>query len=173
MSDQKKKNGKLFIAVAGILAVAILFVNVLQVVFCGTIVNAKIKDETQAQYLEFAHSYATTVTTELEKYFASLDFYVYSDPVTNGASNAEIVKWLREHNYMRSGIFDYVAWVDTDGNFDSDNFVLLNTYSHKFLHFAAQQCHRIGKEEFLKRLSMLIDKMEELNSDIKTFPLAR
>ena len=114
MSDQKKKNGKLFIAVAGILAVAILFVNVLQVVFCGTIVNAKIKDETQAQYLEFAHSYATTVTTELEKYFASLDFYVYSDPITNGASNAEIVKWLREHNYMRSGIFDYVAWVDTD-----------------------------------------------------------
>ncbi len=120
MSDQKKKNGKLFIAVAGILAVAILFVNVLQVVFCGTIVNAKIKDETQSQYLEFAHSYATTVTTELEKYFASLDFYVYSDPITNGASNAEIVKWLREHNYMRSGIFDYVAWVDTEGNFDSD-----------------------------------------------------
>ena len=62
---------------------------------------------------------------------------------------------------------------DNYGNFDSDNFVLLNTYSHKFLHFAAQQCHRIGKEEFLKRLSMLIDKMEELNDDIKTFPLAR
>lgn len=59
------------------------------------------------------------------------------------------------------------------GNLNSNNFVLLNQYSHKMLHFAAQQCHKLGKEVFLKNLEELIDKMEELNDDIKTFPIAR
>ena len=62
---------------------------------------------------------------------------------------------------------------DNYGIFNSDNFVLLNQYSHKFLHWAAQQCHKLGKEEFLERLEVYIDLMEKLNSDMKMFPLAR
>lgn len=59
------------------------------------------------------------------------------------------------------------------GNFNSDNFVLLNQYNHKLLHYAAQQCHKMGKEKFLKNLEKYIDLMEKLNKDIKTFPIAR
>lgn len=60
------------------------------------------------------------------------------------------------------------------GDLNSDNFVMLNILTHKVLHFLSQNAHRLGSiDELFERLRPYLEKMEKLNKDMKTFPLAR
>ena len=76
------------------------------------------------------------------------------------------VKEIKEHC---SKVDEKIIYKD----FNSDNFILLNQYTHKMLHFVAQQCHKLGKEKFFKNLEYYVDLMEKLNKDVKSFPMAR
>mgnify|MGYP000680580806 CR=1 FL=1 len=55
----------------------------------------------------------------LEEYIAHLDYYLNAEVVSEG-DNEAIVEWLRSVEEKRYENFDYVAWVDSQGNFDSD-----------------------------------------------------
>lgn len=48
-----------------------------------------------------------------------MDVYVNADVCRTG-NDDEIVSWLQSHAYLRRPWFDYVAFVDQDGNFKSD-----------------------------------------------------
>ena len=48
-----------------------------------------------------------------------MDVYVNADVCRTG-NDDEIVSWLQSHAYLRRPWFDYVAFVDKDGNFKSD-----------------------------------------------------
>lgn len=58
------------------------------------------------------------------------------------------------------------------GNFNSDNFVLLNQLSHKVLHTILAIMHRRGPEVVINFLLDEYKKHEKLNGDIKTWKQA-
>lgn len=138
------KNGKLFIFVAGIVAAAILLLNVVQVLIIASVMRGTIKEESMREYGQFADSYADIVSTTLEKYFAHLDYYVNAD-VVKTQSTPQIVEWLRANESVRDRDLDYVAWVDNSGEFYSD----VGTHTNVLERDYFQEIIRQGKNEFI------------------------
>jgi len=120
MSDNKKKKGRLFLFVASILAGTVILLTIGQSLFVTETTKTELKEDAEQQYSEFTGGYALVVKNKLEEYFASLDYYINADIIDEAADNSEIVEWLRDHNDKRPAKFDYVAWVDSEGNFDAD-----------------------------------------------------
>lgn len=119
MASDKKKNGKLFVFVAGIVATVVIILNILQVGTISNISKDVMKNDTVEEYIEFAQAYSDIISLTLDSYFAHLDYYLKSDVVKTRDTD-QIVSWLRSHEKERAEVFDYVAWVDKDAVFQSD-----------------------------------------------------
>mgnify|MGYP002624365586 FL=1 len=139
-----KRNGKLYLVVAGTVAAAILILNVIQILVISKLMRSTMKDESLVEYQQFADSYSDVVALTLEKYFAHLDFYVNAD-VVKTRSTPQIVEWLRENEALRDRSMDYVAWVDNDGEFFSDVGTHTNVVERDYF----QGIMRQGKDEFI------------------------
>lgn len=116
---ESKKNGRLFVLVAGVVAAAIIILNLLQIFIISTESRKTIMKESLSEYQNFAEAYSTIVSATLEKYFANLDYYINADVVQSG-NTPSIVSWLRANAFKRDKDLDYVAWVDNTGEFYSD-----------------------------------------------------
>ena len=114
-----KKNGKLFIRIAGVIAVVMVVLNVLESVIVISNTRSQVEDINIARYVDMAENYSNTISKKLEEYMARLDYYVNSDIVAT-KDDAQIIEWLRAHEDKRFEEIDYVAWVNAKGDFDSD-----------------------------------------------------
>lgn len=117
----KMKKGKhLLTRILLIVAATILIVNTFQVVFIAERTKKITNQQIESDYTDLTKSYASQVVFKLSEYKTALDFYVNSDAAQTGDTE-EIADWLRTTASKRNKIFDYVAWVDETGKFQTDN----------------------------------------------------
>ena len=115
----KKREGKLFITIAGIIAVVMIFLNLFETIIVAEHTKKQVTGLSTERYVDVSNGYATTIGQILDEYFAHLDYYVNHDVVQTQNTDI-IVQWLRAHESVRFKEFDYVAWVDENADFYSD-----------------------------------------------------
>ena len=110
---------KLSTLITFIVAAIITVLNVAQIVFIATTTKKTTIANYENECTELAKAYTGQLSGKVSEYFALLNAYTEAD-VVQSADNARIIRWLENHANIRPKAFDYVAWVDTAGNFDSD-----------------------------------------------------
>lgn len=140
----KRKNGKLFIFIGGILATTVVILNLLQIFVISKITKTQIQESTELQYSEFTKAYSLAIKNSIDEYLAHLDFYINAD-IVNSEDTERITEWLLRHKDKRSETFDYVAWVDGKGDFFSDNGSKTNVLERDYFKGIMQQ----GKDIFV------------------------
>ena len=114
-----RKNGKLFIRIAGIIAVSMVVLTVLESFIVIKNTRSQVESINIDRYGDMAQNYSTTISKKLEEYMARLDYYINAD-VVQTKDDEQIISWLRAHEKQRYKEIDYVAWVNSTGSFDSD-----------------------------------------------------
>ncbi|MGN0729637.1 methyl-accepting chemotaxis protein [Treponema sp.] len=113
----KKKN--LFVSL-GLQTLLIIFVLMsVQLVAVSFFVRKSLFKSSKSNYQEFARLYSEDVSAELEKTKAKMDFYVKA-PVCRTKDSSQIISYIIDNASVRESEFDYVAFVDRQGNFNSD-----------------------------------------------------
>lgn len=118
--SKMKKEKHLLTRILLIVAATILIINTFQVVFIAERTKKITNQQIESDYIDLTKSYASQVVLKLSEYKTALDFYINSDAAQTGDTE-EIVDWLRTTTSKRNKIFDYVAWVDETGKFQTDN----------------------------------------------------
>lgn len=117
--SKMKKEKHLITRILLIVAATILIINTFQVVFIADRTKKITNQQIESDYIDLTKSYASQVALKLSEYKTALDFYINSDAAQTGDTE-EIVDWLRTTTSKRNKIFDYVAWVDETGKFQTD-----------------------------------------------------
>ena len=120
MSKMKKEKHLLTRILLIVVAATILIINTFQVVFIAKRTKKITNQQIESDYTDLTKSYASQVVLKLSEYKTALDFYINSDAAQTGDTE-EIVDWLRTTTSKRNKIFDYVAWVDETGKFQTDS----------------------------------------------------
>ena len=118
--SKMKKEKHLLTRILLIVAAMILIINTFQIVFIAERTKKITNQQIESDYTDLTKSYASQVVLKLSEYKTALDFYINSDAAQTGDTE-EIVDWLRTTTSKRNKIFDYVAWVDETGKFQTDN----------------------------------------------------
>ena len=118
--SKMKKEKHLLTRILLIVAATILIINTFQVIFIAERTKKITNQQIESDYTDLTKSYASQVVLKLSEYKTALDFYINSDAAQTGDTE-EIVDWLRTTTSKRNKIFDYVAWVDETGKFQTDN----------------------------------------------------
>ena len=118
--SKMKKEKHLLTRILLIVAAMILIINTFQVVSIAKRTKKITNQQIESDYTDLTKSYASQVVLKLSEYKTALDFYINSDAAQTGDTE-EIVDWLRTTTSKRNKIFDYVAWVDETGKFQTDN----------------------------------------------------
>ena len=113
------KKGKLSVSIGIQTSLIIIFLVAIQLIVIVNLTKKDLLEDAYSKYSELARSYSSEISSVLEKSKVGMDVYVNAD-VCKTENPAEIVSWLQAHAYLRRAWFDYVAFVDQDGNFESD-----------------------------------------------------
>lgn len=113
------KKGKLSVSIGIQTSLIIMFLVAIQLIVIVNLTKKDLLEDAYSKYSELARSYSSEISSVLEKSKVGMDVYVNAD-VCKTENPAEIVSWLQAHAYFRRAWFDYVAFVDQDGNFESD-----------------------------------------------------
>lgn len=113
------KKGKLSTSIGIQTSLIIMFLVAIQLVVIVHLTRKNLLEDAYSDYSELARSYSSEISSVLEKSKVGMDVYVNADVCRTG-NDDEIVSWLQSHAYLRRPWFDYVAFVDQDGNFKSD-----------------------------------------------------
>lgn len=113
------KKGKLSVSIGVQTSLIIMFLVAIQLIIIVNLTRKDLLEDAYSDYSELARSYSSEISSVLEKSKVGMDVYVNADVCKTG-NPAEIVSWLQSHSYLRRSWFDYVAFVDQDGNFKSD-----------------------------------------------------
>ncbi|MBR0154691.1 MAG: HAMP domain-containing protein [Treponema sp.] len=112
--EQKKKR----LVVRFVLIVAAVVYSTFAFLIWFSVSSARkiiVKNET-ADVDVIAGSYAETISNWISTGLNDLDMYAQSDVIYNNESPEEIGKWLTTTTTRRSENFDYVLFIDADGN---------------------------------------------------------
>lgn len=113
------KKGKLSVSIGIQTSLIIMFLVAIQLIVIVNLTKKDLLEDAYSKYSELARSYSSEISSVLEKSKVGMDVYVNAD-VCKTENPVEIVSWLQAHAYFRRAWFDYVAFVDQDGNFESD-----------------------------------------------------
>ncbi len=116
---ETKKQKKLATVVIIIVAIVIYILSASQVTFVAETTSKITTQDYEQECKELTKAYVAVIEGNLDEYYAQLAGYVSADVVKTGNDEA-IRSWLLQNKAMRHKDFSYVAWVDKDGNFDSD-----------------------------------------------------
>lgn len=141
---KKKREGKLFITIAGIIAIIMIFLNLCETFIVAGHTEKQVTELSTERYVDVSNGYASNISQILDEYFAHLDYYVNHDVVQTQDTNI-IVQWLRAHESLRFKDFDYVAWVDKNADFYSDIGTQTNIKDRDYFQAIMQQ----GKDIFI------------------------
>ena len=123
MADAKK-NSRLTVRIILITAIVVTVLNVVQTVVVNLISKSTVTRTYEDECRFITESYSELISSKINEYFNLLEVYANADVVAT-SDPAQIVSWLQSHANIRSSDFDYVAFVDLDGNFNSD--IMTNT----------------------------------------------
>ncbi len=113
------KKGRLFVNLAVIISVVVVVLFVIQVVIISVYSKRKLSEQAELQYSELSRLVADDISKEFEKLKVKLDYYVKAD-VCKTVDTDQIVKWLINHADRRDPDFDYVAFIEPSGFYQSD-----------------------------------------------------
>ena len=119
MEKKSKKDGKLFLTLAGIIALVTVVLNVANIIIVSNHTQKGIEDVQKERYKDVTKGYAGLIGKTIEEYYGCLDFYVNSEIVAT-QDTKQIVDWLYSVTNKRDSRFDYIAWVDKNADFYSD-----------------------------------------------------
>ena len=119
MEKKSKKDGKLFLTLAGIIALVTVVLNVVNIIIVSNHTQKGIEDVQKERYKDVTKGYAGLIGKTIEEYYGCLDFYVNSEIVAT-QDTKQIVDWLYSVSNKRDSRFDYIAWVDKNADFYSD-----------------------------------------------------
>ena len=105
------------------LLVVVLAIIVVMTLVQSFVIIQSVRKTTGTSYEEeckaLTNVYVDLLSSKIQEYKNLLQVYTNADIVKTGDPKA-IVDWLQSHAEIRSNEFDYVAFVDLEGNFDSD-----------------------------------------------------
>ncbi len=119
MSKKGKKEGKLFLTLAGIIALVTVVLNAANIMIVSNYTQKGIEDVQKERYKDVTKGYAGIITKTIEEYYGCLDFYTKSE-IVKTQDTEQIVDWLHSVSNKRDSRFDYIAWVDKNADFYSD-----------------------------------------------------
>lgn len=122
--ELKQKKGRLVVKLLLIIAAAFVALNVIQVAVISQYTKSKMANVAETNYQMLTNEFSDSITSTIEKYYAELATYT-KNHIVRTKDPKKIVAWLRENSDIRPDDFDYVAFVDKEGNFDSD----INTHT--------------------------------------------
>ena len=114
-----KKQWNLAVLISIIVSAFLVVLNVSQITFIAVTTNARTTKSYEEQCVELTKAYTDRLAGKIESYYGLLFMYTTAD-IVNYGSTEQIVSWLRNHADIRFKDFDYVAYVDSEGNFFSD-----------------------------------------------------
>ncbi len=115
----KKKVSNLTLKIIAFVSITALAVYGFQTALISTS-STRNATRTYEEECRFVTStYSNLLSSKIAEYFSLLDAYTSAD-VVKTQDPAQIVAWLKDHADIRNEGFDYVAFVDLDGNFNSD-----------------------------------------------------
>ena len=117
--NTEKRQLKLAAVIIIVLAFTIIVLNTLQILFIATNIRKANTKSYEEECSEITLAYAELMAAKLSEYYSLLYTYTNSDIARTG-TDAQIVAWLQNNASIRPKDFDYVAYVDAKGNFDSD-----------------------------------------------------
>ena len=119
MDKKSKKAGKLFLTLAGIIALVTVVLNAANILIVSNHTQKGIEDVQKERYKDVTKGYAGLIGKTIAEYYGCLDFYVNSEIVAT-QDTKQIVDWLYSVSNKRDSRFDYIAWVDKNADFYSD-----------------------------------------------------
>lgn len=119
MSKKGKKEGKLFLTLAGIIALVTVVLNAANIMIVSNYTQKGIEEVQKERYKDVTKGYAGIITKTIEEYYGCLDFYTKSE-IVKTQDTEQIVDWLHSVSNKRDSRFDYIAWVDKNADFYSD-----------------------------------------------------
>ncbi|MCR5699124.1 MAG: methyl-accepting chemotaxis protein [Treponemataceae bacterium] len=116
----EKRQWKLATLIIMVVAFTIIFLNALQILFIASNTTKATTKSYLEECSEMTQAYAELMAGKVSEYYSLLYAYTNADIAKTG-TDEQIVAWLQKHSNIRPKDFDYVAYVDADGNFDGDN----------------------------------------------------
>ncbi len=120
MEVENKKGSKIatrMIFLCGSVLAVLIFSMIAAVV---TVAKNNLKTIHEDECAFVVDTYTELLSSQIMEYFNLLNGYCFTD-VIETEDPQQIVSWLRSHTDIRSADFEYVAFVDLDGNFEADN----------------------------------------------------
>ncbi len=121
---EEKKNSKLVTKILLVVLAVVGILNVVQIMLVSSKTRKIVGQSYEEECTELTKLYTEQLAQKITEYQSLLQTYTNADVVKTG-DPAQIVAWLQSHPEIRDPQFDYVAFVDRDGNFDSD----INTHT--------------------------------------------
>lgn len=141
----KTKGKKSLLAnIIKVIGVSILLIGTIQIVCIFSSSRKIISGQVESDYVALSQSYSEQISLVIDSYYAALDMYINADIVEAGSTD-QIVSWLKSVAAKRNACFDYVAYVDADGNFQADNNSVTNVTSRDYY----QNILRHGYDSFI------------------------
>ena len=119
-----KKNSKLVTKILIITLVVIGALSIAQILLISSHTRNIVGQSYEEECTELTKLYTKQLSEKITEYMSLLQTYTNADVVKTG-DPAQIVAWLQSNADIRDPQFDYVAFVDREGNFDSD----INTHT--------------------------------------------
>lgn len=123
MADSQK-NSNLVRTITIITAITIVIINVCQTLIVTAISRSNVRKTFEEECSFITETYTELISSKITQFYSLLDAYTSAD-VVKTADPDQIVRWLQASADIRSAEFDYVAFVDESGNFNSD--IMTNT----------------------------------------------
>ena len=117
--EKKEKNGKLVIKLLLTIAVAFIVLNAIQLLVISNYTKNEMRKTAENSYSVMTELFSKEITAKIDEYNSELATYT-KNQVNRTKDPAQIVAWLQNNAEIRPSDFDYVAFVDKNGNFDSD-----------------------------------------------------
>lgn len=113
---KKEKTEKLSIKLILVLGLVISVLFFALSITSNIVIKKQSTKETQENLNIIATSYAEKIASVLDSCFSALDFYTQSDIVKFSDSSAKIGSWLATTPNRRNSYFNYVLFIDSQGN---------------------------------------------------------
>jgi methyl-accepting chemotaxis protein len=114
-----QKRSRLVVRILIAITLTVVVMNVLQTAIVTNRIDNIVSGNYEEECDELTRSYTDLISSKISEYMSLLTVYTSADIVKTG-DPAQIVPWLKSHADIRNKAFDYVAFVDLEGNFDSD-----------------------------------------------------
>ncbi|MDO4506993.1 MAG: methyl-accepting chemotaxis protein, partial [Spirochaetales bacterium] len=110
---------KLVVKLLLTIAVSFIALNAIQLMVISGYTKNEMRQTAEDSYSVMTELFSKKITAKIDEYNAELATYT-KNHINRTKDPAQIVAWLRENSDIRPEDFDYVAFVDKEGNFDSD-----------------------------------------------------